>query len=56
VPTGREVPPDREEIDEAERRRRGRESMEAMWEAFASNHPAEPTMHPSVVERRQVDG
>jgi len=40
------------EIDEAERRRRGRESVEARREAFASHHLEEPTMHPSVVERR----
>lgn len=45
---GREVPPGCEEIDEAERRERERESMERMQEAFAEPHPGEPTMHPSV--------
>ena len=53
---GREVPPGCEEIDEAERRRRERESMELMAEAFAERHPDEPTMHPSVVEKRREDG
>jgi thioredoxin reductase len=53
---GREVPPGCEEIDEAERRRRERESMELMAEAFAEHHPDEPTMHPSVVEKRREDG
>ena len=52
---GREVPPGCEEIDEAERRRRERESMELMAEAFAERHPDEPTMHPSVVEKRRED-
>ena len=53
---GREVPPGCEEIDEAERRRCERESMELMAEAFAERHPDEPTMHPSVVEKRREDG
>ena len=53
---GREVPPGCEEIDETERRRRERESMEVMQGAFAEVDPDEPTMHPSVVERRQEDG
>ena len=53
---GREVPPGCEEIDEAERRRRERGSMELMAEAFAERHPDEPTMHPSVVEKRREDG
>lgn len=52
---GREVPPGVEEIDEAERRRRERESMEVMAEAFEEHHPDEPTMHPSVVEKRRED-
>lgn len=45
---GREVPPGVEEIDEAERAARERDSMERMREAFAERHPDEPTMHPSV--------
>jgi len=50
---GRDVPPGCEEIDDEERRRRERESMAVMQEAFAEHHPDEPTMHPSVVERRR---
>ena len=54
---GREVPPGCEEIDEEERRRRERRSMETMREYFADPHDDEPTMHPSVVEkRRERDG
>lgn len=49
---GREVPPGCEEIDESERRRRERESMELMVEAFEKRHPDEPTMHPSVDDDR----
>ena len=45
---GREVPPGCEEIDENERKRRERASMETMREYFAEPHPGEPTMHPSV--------
>ncbi|WP_254838318.1 FAD-dependent oxidoreductase [Natronomonas marina] len=52
---GREVPPGCEEISEEERRRRERESIEVMSEAFAEQHPDEPTMHPSVVEKRERD-
>ena len=52
---GREVPPGVEEIDESERRRRERESMAVMMEAFETHHPDEPTMHPSVVEKRRED-
>lgn len=52
---GMDVPPGIEEIDEEERRRRERESMEVMREAFAEHHPDEPTMHPSVVEKRRED-
>ena len=44
----REVPPGCEEIDEAERRERERESMAVMQEYFSEPHPDEPTMHPSV--------
>ena len=44
-----------EEIDEAERRRRERESMEVMTEAFAERYPDDPTMHPSVLEKRKED-
>jgi len=47
---GREVPPGCEEIDEAERERRERASMQRMREAFSERHPDEPTMHPSVEE------
>lgn len=47
---GREVPPGCEEIDEQERLRRERESMQLMQEAFDEHHPDEPTMHPSVAE------
>jgi thioredoxin reductase (NADPH) len=52
---GREVPPGCEEIDETERRRRERESLEAIQEAFAERHPDAPTMHPDVVESRGDD-
>jgi thioredoxin reductase len=52
---GREVPPGCEEIDETERRRRERESMEVMTEAFEERYPDDPTMHPSVVEKRRED-
>jgi thioredoxin reductase len=47
---GREVPPGIEEIDEAERRERERESMQAMREYFAEPHPDEPTPHPSLAD------
>jgi thioredoxin reductase len=47
---GRDVPPGCEEIDEAERKRRERASMERMVEAFEEAHPDEPTQHPSVAE------
>jgi hypothetical protein len=47
---GREVPPGCEEIDEAEQRRRERESMEFIQAAFAEAHPDDPRMHPSVTE------
>ncbi len=47
---GREVPPGCEEIDESERKRRERESMRIMQEAFEKQHSDEPTMHPSVDE------
>lgn len=53
---GREIPPGCEEIDDRERRRRERESMEVMTEAFEDHHPDEPTMHPSVVEQRREEG
>lgn len=50
--TGRErdVPPGCEEIDEEERRRRERESLEVMREYFSEPHPEEPEQHPSVRE------
>ena len=47
---GREVPPGCEEIDEAERRRRERESLETMREYFAESHPDEPRPHPSLAD------
>lgn len=48
--TGRgiNVPPGVEEIDEEERRRRERESMELMREYFTEPHPDEPEQHPNV--------
>ncbi|MFC7155274.1 FAD-dependent oxidoreductase [Halomarina halobia] len=46
----REVPPGCEEIDDEERLRRERESMDAMREAFAEPHPDDPTPHPSLRE------
>lgn len=45
---GRDVPPGCEEIGEAERRRRERESMAVMTDAFETPHPDRPTMHPSL--------
>ncbi|TSD15635.1 thioredoxin reductase [Haloglomus irregulare] len=53
---GREVPPGCEEIPQAEWEARERAARERMREAFADPHPGEPTMHPSVVERRDEDG
>jgi thioredoxin reductase len=47
---GREVPPGCEEIDAEERRRRERESMAVMAEAFETPHGDEPTTHPSLRE------
>lgn len=49
---GRDVPPGVEEITESERRRRERESMHVMQDAFEKPHPDEPTMHPSVIAKR----
>ncbi|MFB6360601.1 MAG: FAD-dependent oxidoreductase [Halobacteriales archaeon] len=54
APTGyftgrdREVPPGCEEIEETERRRRERASMDTIQEAFADPHPDQPEQHPSV--------
>jgi thioredoxin reductase (NADPH) len=45
---GRDVPPGVEEIDEAERRRRERRSLEWMAAVAESPHPATPEQHPSV--------
>ncbi|MFC4437010.1 MULTISPECIES: FAD-dependent oxidoreductase [Natrialbaceae] len=45
---GINVPPGVEEIDEEERRRRERESMEVTREYFADPHPDEPEQHPNV--------
>lgn len=42
------VPPGIEEIDEEERRRRERESLEVMREYFGEPHPDEPEQHPNV--------
>lgn len=53
---GRDVPPGCEEIDEPERRRRERRSVEVMSEYFAEPDGREPTMHPSVVAKREEDG
>lgn len=55
--TGRdiEVPPGCEEIDETERRRRERESMEVMREYFSEPHPEGPTMHPNVESEGRED-
>ncbi|MFB6228128.1 MAG: FAD-dependent oxidoreductase [Halobacteriales archaeon] len=50
--TGRDrpLPPGAEEIDEEERTRRERESLEVMRDYFAERHPEEPNQHPSVRE------
>lgn len=47
---GRDVPPGCEEIDEQERTRRERESLETMQAYFSEPHPDAPTQHPSVRE------
>lgn len=52
---GREVPPGCEEIPKAEWEARERAARERMREAFADPHPDEPTMHPSVVAKRNRD-
>lgn len=44
------VPPGIEEIDEDERRRRERESLEVMREYFDGPHPDAPEQHPNVEE------
>jgi thioredoxin reductase len=51
--TGRDrpLPPGTEEIDEDERTRRERESLDVMREYFADRHPDEPNQHPSVREQ-----
>ncbi|PSP58332.1 hypothetical protein BRC76_08695 [Halobacteriales archaeon QH_8_67_36] len=41
----------RRQRDDAERERRGAESLE-QTEAFDAPHPDEPTMHPSVVDEK----
>lgn len=46
----RDVPPGCEEVDESERRRRERESLDAMRTYFAEPHPEPPEQHPSVEE------
>ena len=45
---GREVPPGCEEITEEERKRREKESIEAMKEYFEEPRDDEPVMHPDV--------
>lgn len=45
---GRDVPPGCEEIDDEERARRERKSIEVMQEYFSECHPDDPTQHPSV--------
>lgn len=45
---GREVPPGCVEIDDEERYRREKASLETMQEYFADQYPEGPTMHPSV--------
>lgn len=52
---GRDIPPGCEEIPQAEWEERARRSRERMREAFAEPHPADPTMHPSVVAKRAPD-
>ena len=47
---GRDVPPGCEEIDEQERTRRERKSLETMQAYFSEPHPDAPTQHPSVEE------
>ena len=47
---GIDVPPGCEEIDEEERRRRERASMEAIRERFERPHPDGPTPHPDQTE------
>lgn len=47
---GRDVPPGCEEVDEEERTRRERESLEVMRDYFADPHPDEPIQHPGVRE------
>ena len=46
----RDVPPGCEEIDEDERRRRERESLDLSHERLADHHPETPEQHPSVRE------
>ncbi|MWG33337.1 NAD(P)/FAD-dependent oxidoreductase [Halomarina oriensis] len=46
----REVPPGCEEIDDAERERRERDSMAAMQALFADPHADAPTPHPSLAD------
>ncbi|WP_224447236.1 FAD-binding protein [Haloprofundus salilacus] len=47
---GREVPPGCEEIDETERKRRERESLETMRSFFTEPHPDPQPTHPSLVD------
>lgn len=47
---GRDVPPGVEEIDDTERRRRERESLDVMRSYFAEPHPDPVEQHPAVIE------
>ena len=47
---GRQVPPGCEEIDDEERERRERETLEQMQAAFETHYPDPPSQHPTVRE------
>lgn len=47
---GRPIPPGCEEIDDEERARRERQTLEQMQEAFETRYPDPPRQHPSVRE------
>jgi thioredoxin reductase len=47
---GRPVPPGCEEIDDEERKRRERETLEQMQDTFETRYPDPPRQHPSVRE------
>lgn len=52
---GRDVPPGVEEIADDERERREHESVVTMREHFAEPYLDDPTMHPSVLARRETE-